>query len=34
MLQIVPGIRIAAPRDAERLREELEEASPSTTRPP
>ena len=26
MLQIVPGIRIAAPRDGERLREELEEA--------
>ena len=26
-LQIVPGIRIAAPRDAERLREELQEAT-------
>lgn len=26
LLQIVPGIRIAAPRDAERLREELNEA--------
>ena len=26
LLQIVPGIRIAAPRDGERLREELEEA--------
>jgi 1-deoxy-D-xylulose-5-phosphate synthase len=26
LLQIVPGIRIAAPRDAERLREELREA--------
>ncbi len=26
MLQLVPGIRIAAPRDAERLREELTEA--------
>ena len=26
MLQLVPGIRIAAPRDAERLREELAEA--------
>ena len=26
MLQIVPGIRIAAPRDAERLQEELREA--------
>ena len=26
ILQVVPGIRIAAPRDAQRLREELEEA--------
>jgi 1-deoxy-D-xylulose-5-phosphate synthase len=32
-LQIVPGIRIAAPRDAQRLREELQEATNVTDAP-